>query len=443
MKSEVNSALMSASRNAVRRCLGVGKGEDVIILTDEERLPIAKALTRAIIEQNAYPNIFLITERQRDYFQDSVPRVLCHALKRTDVVIALYAKTIKKKTFVLKMTKKLMETYPCRIALLPGITTEAFSESMQANFSAMEKLAEQLILTFLGSHDFLISTESGTRLSFSMSSEKFAPETSSGILKELYSVGNLPGAEIYGIPLPSSAQGKLVVDGSIPNHLVDNPFYLEIKDGKVDKIEPRSNRFAKYIAESLGVFGEGARVVGEFGIGLNGSISRFYGITLVDEKILHTCHFGLGDNSFFGGHNRCGVHIDLVIRNPTITVNGDKTIMENGSFTFDVSDFQRSYEEIPFAEIDPNLIVVKQTNKMCSTRGNTFQVFWKGGGGQIHFSSIFDSETSAFAVKIWKNLNVVGKNILQLQRECKLDQVTLAKVLKLLEKYGFVTFHSP
>jgi leucyl aminopeptidase (aminopeptidase T) len=66
----------------------------------------------------------------------------------------------------------------------------------------------------------------------------------------------------------------------------------------------------------------------EFGIGTNHA-ARLIGNVLEDEKVLGTCHIAFGDNSTFGGRVKAGIHIDGIIKRPTIKLD-EKIIMCNG-----------------------------------------------------------------------------------------------------------------
>jgi aminopeptidase len=58
---------------------------------------------------------------------------------------------------------------------------------------------------------------------------------------------------------------------------------------------------------------EGARRVGELGIGCNDGIPRPTGNVLFDEKLAGTVHLALGDGfPQLGGRNRSALHWDLV-----------------------------------------------------------------------------------------------------------------------------------
>jgi NADPH:quinone reductase len=70
------------------------------------------------------------------------------------------------------------------------------------------------------------------------------------------------------------------------------------------------------------------KVDAEFGIGTNPS-ARITGIVLEDEKVYGTIHIAFGSNKPFGGTTEAGVHIDCVVKFPTVWLDGEK-IIENG-----------------------------------------------------------------------------------------------------------------
>jgi len=58
---------------------------------------------------------------------------------------------------------------------------------------------------------------------------------------------------------------------------------------------------------------EGARRIGELGIGCNPGITRYMKNTLFDEKIDGSIHLALGQSyTFLGGQNTSNIHWDIV-----------------------------------------------------------------------------------------------------------------------------------
>jgi leucyl aminopeptidase (aminopeptidase T) len=95
--------------------------------------------------------------------------------------------------------------------------------------------------------------------------------------------------------------------------LVDNDVKLLIKDSKI--IDVLGNDKLKQLLNSLE---PEAMTVVELGIGLSEMTPT--GIIGIDESILNTCHFGIGDGTFYGIDNSSSIHLDVVINNPCIEV---------------------------------------------------------------------------------------------------------------------------
>jgi aminopeptidase len=51
---------------------------------------------------------------------------------------------------------------------------------------------------------------------------------------------------------------------------------------------------------------------------------------VVDEKALGTAHLAFGTSASFGGLNQAGVHIDGLIRQPTIQLDDDALLIADG-----------------------------------------------------------------------------------------------------------------
>jgi len=62
--------------------------------------------------------------------------------------------------------------------------------------------------------------------------------------------------------------------------------------------------------------------VEQFGIGMNPA-ARVCGMLLEDEKVAHTAHFALGSNAAFGGDVSVPLHLDGVVNDPAIYVDGN------------------------------------------------------------------------------------------------------------------------
>jgi aminopeptidase len=107
---------------------------------------------------------------------------------------------------------------------------------------------------------------------------------------------------------------------------------LTFKQGKVVEASAESN---EDLLNQLLDMDEGARFVGEFGVGLNFGIDRYSYDILYDEKIGGTIHLALGRAyKECGGKNQSALHWDIVkdLRAKGEIYLDGKKIFENGGY---------------------------------------------------------------------------------------------------------------
>jgi leucyl aminopeptidase (aminopeptidase T) len=138
--------------------------------------------------------------------------------------------------------------------------------------------------------------------------------------------GNLPCGEGFIAPVIEGTEGVLVIDGSIAEvGLLDTPTALTVREGRlVEATGPDGGR----LLELLTAHGEKATSVAELGIGTNEE-AELTGNILEDEKILGTCHLAFGASAAIGGTVQVPVHLDCVVLEPTIELDGE-TIVSGG-----------------------------------------------------------------------------------------------------------------
>ena len=85
---------------------------------------------------------------------------------------------------------------------------------------------------------------------------------------------------------------------------------------------------AKKLKQQLDAVGKDARNIAEFGIGTNDS-AKLSGVLLEDEKVMGTIHIALGNNVSMGGSVNVPIHLDGVVKKPTVWMDG-KLLMKDG-----------------------------------------------------------------------------------------------------------------
>lgn len=136
--------------------------------------------------------------------------------------------------------------------------------------------------------------------------------------------GNLPSGETYIAPLEGTANGEIVIDGSIADiGRLTKAVTIRVENGKLVAASGSQGEAL------LALLGDGdGRMLAELGIGTN-PMARMTGNVLEDEKKAGTCHIAFGSNHTFGGTIHADVHIDCIITRPQLFIDG-KLILAHG-----------------------------------------------------------------------------------------------------------------
>lgn len=118
---------------------------------------------------------------------------------------------------------------------------------------------------------------------------------------------NVPGGEVYYSPLEDSPEGIVCFD--FPSVRVEG-VRLRFRSGVVVEASAAEGEDELFAALDTD---EGARRLGELGLGCNDGITRHLNNVLFDEKMAGTVHLALGHGfPMIGGRNASALHWDLV-----------------------------------------------------------------------------------------------------------------------------------
>ena len=122
---------------------------------------------------------------------------------------------------------------------------------------------------------------------------------------------NMPSGEVFTGPVETSASGVVRFGvPSSPRGVEVAGVELSFREGVV--VSARADR-GDDVLQAMLATDDGARRLGEIGIGTNFGIDRAVGMTLLDEKIGGTVHLALGRSyPETGGTNESAIHWDLI-----------------------------------------------------------------------------------------------------------------------------------
>ncbi|WP_121821131.1 aminopeptidase [Halostella salina] len=155
-----------------------------------------------------------------------------------------------------------------------------------------------------------------------------------------YAKQNLPGGEAFTSPVPDGVDGEVTFDMPVMrNGREVEGASLRFEDGEVVDHSAGKN---EDVLTSILDTDDGARRVGELGIGMNRGIDEFSYNMLFDEKMGDTVHLALGkaieecvpeDREF----NESDTHVDMLVdmsEDSRIEVDGE-VVQRNGTFRFE------------------------------------------------------------------------------------------------------------
>jgi aminopeptidase len=143
---------------------------------------------------------------------------------------------------------------------------------------------------------------------------------------------NMPGGEIFYSPVEDSAEGVISYSEYPACYLGHEVGGVRFRFEGGTIVEASADSDEEFLIGTLDI-DEGARRLGEFGIGCNPGIQRHMRNTLFDEKMEGTIHLAIGTGfPQLGGLNRSSVHWDMVkeLRNGGRIELDGKVVQENG-----------------------------------------------------------------------------------------------------------------
>jgi leucyl aminopeptidase (aminopeptidase T) len=310
--------LKNAARIAVNNCMGVKKGERVLVITDEPLRKIGLAIWEAAREVSSEAMLLEITSRKSN--GEEPPHPVEEFMKKFDVILIPTSRS---------MTHTKARRDACengaRIATLPGILEDTMKRTLSADYHKISERSKRLADALQGAKTVKVTTPFGTDITMSVETRKW--EIDDGLYLNPGNFGNLPAGEVYIAPLEEKANGVIVVDGAMAGvGIMKKPLRLVVKDGYATDItgDEKAERLKKMIEP----FGKPATNLAELGIGTNDK-AIICGSVLEDEKVLGTVHMAIGDNKSMGGTVSVQSHLDGILSKPTLQIDG-KLIMEDG-----------------------------------------------------------------------------------------------------------------
>jgi len=298
--------------------------ETLLVVTDEPLRAIGYALWEAGVDVGAESMLVEMIPREGHAQEPPVP--VAEMMKMVDVVLCPTSKS-------LTHTKARREACAARsrVGTLPGITPDVMARTLSADYGSIAERTRGVCAALDRGSTARLTAPNGTDITMSLEGRNCIPST--GLIHNPGEFGNLPSGEAYVAPVEGTANGVFVVDGSFAGiGLLTEPVRLEVKDGLATTIS--GGEEAERLKKLLEPYAPLAYTIAELGVGTNDA-AKISGVVLEDEKVAGTVHIALGNNASMGGTVTVPVHLDGVIKNPTLEIDGE-TIMKDGKLLLSV-----------------------------------------------------------------------------------------------------------
>jgi aminopeptidase len=344
-------------------CLDVEAGQTVLVRSTSLAEPLLLELQRAILERDAWPLLRVELPGQtrgyydaaRDRHLDDYPDLALQEVRRADAILGIQAPsdvrelagvdpdriarhararrpireaTMKKRwcstlwpTSALaeqaSMSPEEFATFVCRALFLDQ------PDPVRA-WGGLAAFQEKLIARLSEARELRLEAE-GTDLTLSVAKRTWVNSDGKR---------NMPSGEVFTGPHEHSANGRVrFTVRSAPAGIDVDGVELQLRDGEV--VAASATVGEAYLERALAT-DDGARFLGEIGIGTNFGIAQPTGTILFDEKIGGTVHLALGRSyPETGGKNRSALHWDLICdlrAGGRLSADGE-VVQENGRFS--------------------------------------------------------------------------------------------------------------
>ncbi|RYG88482.1 MAG: hypothetical protein EON59_04300 [Alphaproteobacteria bacterium] len=339
------ATLMTGSLEYLRRPViaNVRPGMKVLVVSDTAHDPrVWQAVMSIVSECGADGTLALFDPRPADYYDP--PAAVCEAMKTVDLNILLASTGMLHS----HANSAAMDAGVPVLCMDGGMTLEMFQSGAVTEDQKEMAMRQYYVATNIFGKDARhcrVTSKYGCDFTYSVENrifipnppgDDFVPYRIQNVSKVQNRKSNLlrflfPNGEFNVPPVEGSGQGKLVIDLCMHQlGRLSSPIELTVVKGRITAIDGGAD--AHTLRNYLERYGDENAYMcpAEASVGIN-SKALIRGVQREDKNILGTIHFGLGTNVDVGGSVLSNIHMDGVILEPTLYVDGDKRI-EHGRF---------------------------------------------------------------------------------------------------------------
>ena len=312
----------AAVDHLINHCGNLKKNEKSLILYDDKTKKIAKFFYNQITKKTI--NNKIINVGKLKFHGGKIKKKIEQEMCKSNLIFCLTKYSLAHSNSRIIASKK-----GARFLSLPDYSSTFIKDkSIIVNYKKISKGMKKYYNLLNKGNRIKILSKFGTNIDILIKGRKanFCP----GFVKKKGDLGSPPDIETNISPVESCSNGEVIVNGSITHpkiKLLKDPVNLKINKGRISKIETKNIKLRKVLSRLFGQKNSKKRILAECGIGFNPK-AKLSGHMLTDEGSKGCIHLGFGSNYTVGGKNKVNFHIDLILKNTTLLVDGKQLVKE-------------------------------------------------------------------------------------------------------------------
>ena len=308
--------------NLLDQCLGVRPGEQVVLLTDEHT--DGRVVTRLLESIAARDGIPIVAQMPVPYLPGSEPPgAVAAMMAQASAVIELTSLFIGSSRARRNATER-----GVRYLAMPGVVLDTFRDGgpLHVDFEQLRDDAERVGRAWDRAGGFRLTTPAGTDLRGSVDGRP--GRVLHGMAREPGAYMAPPDIESGTAPVEGTASGVVVIDGDLlfmGQGPLREPVVLHIAGGNVVGIEGAQRARLTEMLDRCA--DEQMANLAEVSMAFNpaGTICE---VPMETESARGTAHVALGNSIAYGGEVNAIAHLDCVMRDATLELDGRSVMIE-------------------------------------------------------------------------------------------------------------------
>jgi leucyl aminopeptidase (aminopeptidase T) len=313
---------MTAFDNVLDQCLAAAAGEEIVLLTDEGTDPaVVDGLSQGIAERDAIP---LLARMPSPRLPGAEPPAAVAAMMRhAAAAIELTSLFIGSSA-----ARRAATDAGARYLAMPGVRLDTFRPGgpLAVDFERLRTDAEHIGAAWDRARSFRLTSRAGTDLRGSV--EDRPGRVLHGMAREPGAYMAPPDVEAGTAPVEGTATGVVVIDadllfmGAGPLH---EPVILHVTGGQLTGIEgAAASRLESMLQRCAD---DQMTNIAEVSMGFNPA-GTVCSVPMETESSRGSAHIALGNSIAYGGQVNAIAHLDCVMRDATLELDGHVIIAE-------------------------------------------------------------------------------------------------------------------